>query len=60
MFPLQCGWSLEKEHPKYLVEKNKENEGKFDLLGLETCLVEHDKFAWILDSGATNHVCSSL
>ncbi|TYK27179.1 gag/pol protein [Cucumis melo var. makuwa] len=45
--------------PKYLVKK-KEKEGKYDLLVLETCLVGNDQNAWILDSEATNHVCSSL
>ncbi|TYJ99632.1 gag/pol protein [Cucumis melo var. makuwa] len=45
--------------PKYLVKK-KEKECKYDLLVLETCLMENDQNAWILDSRATNHVCSSL
>ncbi|TYK04890.1 gag/pol protein [Cucumis melo var. makuwa] len=45
--------------PKYLAKK-KEKDGKYDLLFLETCLVENDQNAWILDSWATNHVCSSL
>ncbi|TYK25935.1 gag/pol protein [Cucumis melo var. makuwa] len=45
--------------PKYLAKK-KEKEGKYDLLELETCLVENDQNSWILDSRATNHVCSSL
>ena len=34
--------------------------GKYDLLVLEACLVEDDLSPWIFDSGATNHVCSSL
>ena len=46
--------------PKYLAEKKKEKAGKYDLLVLETCLVENDYNAWILNSGATNHICSSL
>ena len=33
---------------------------KYDLLVLEVCLVEDDLSAWIVDSGVTNHVCSSL
>ncbi|KAA0032339.1 gag/pol protein [Cucumis melo var. makuwa] len=44
---------------KYLAKK-KEKEGKYDLLILDTCFVENDQNVWILDSGATNHVCSSL
>ncbi|KAA0026286.1 gag/pol protein [Cucumis melo var. makuwa] len=46
--------------PKYLVEKKKIKQGKYDLLVLKTCLVENDDSAWIIDSGATNHVCSSF
>ena len=34
--------------------------GKYDLLVSEACLVEDDLSPWIVDSGATNHVCSSL
>ena len=34
--------------------------GKYDLLVSKTCLVEDDLSPWIVDSGATNHVCSSL
>ena len=39
--------------------KNKKK-GKYDLLVSEACLVEDDLSPWIVDSGATNHVCSSL
>ena len=46
--------------PKYLVENKNEKEGKYNLLVLEIYLVENDQNAWILDLGATNHVCSSL
>lgn len=46
--------------PKYLAEKRKAKEGKYDLLILETILVENDTSTWILDSGAINHVCSSM
>ncbi|KAL4033283.1 hypothetical protein IC575_006370 [Cucumis melo] len=46
--------------PKYLAEKKKAKQGKYDLLVLETCLVENDDSTWIIDSGATNHVCSSF
>ncbi|XP_022157999.1 uncharacterized protein LOC111024598 [Momordica charantia] len=45
--------------PKYLADKKKV-EGKFDLLVLETSFMENDDSSWIIDSGATNHVCSSL
>ena len=34
--------------------------GKYDLLVPEACLVEDDLSPWIVDLGATNHVCSSL
>ena len=27
---------------------------------METCLVENDFSSWIIDSGASNHVCVSL
>ena len=47
--------------PKYLAElREKKASGKYDLLVIESLLVEDDKSAWIIDSGATNHVCSSL
>ena len=48
--------------PKYLADKKagKENQGKYDLMVLETCIVENNDSTWILDSGATNHVCSSF
>ena len=49
-----------RNYPKYLAEKKNEKEGKYDLLVLETCLVENDQNLWILDSGATSHVYSSL
>ena len=31
-----------------------------DLLAVEACLVENFNDKWIIDSGATNHVCYSL
>ena len=46
--------------PKYLSELKDKKRGKFDLLVLETLLVENDSSVWIVDSGATNHICSSL
>ena len=40
--------------------REKKKKGKSDLLILETCLVEDNSSTWIIDSEATNHVCSSL
>ena len=34
--------------------------GNFNVLYLEGCLVEESKDNWVIDSGATNHVCISL
>ena len=45
---------------KYLSELKNKKRGKYDLLVLEIYLVEDDSYAWIVDSGATNHICSSL
>ena len=45
---------------KYLDELKKNKQGKLDLLVMETCLVENDFSTWIVDSGASNHVCTSL
>ena len=46
---------------KYLDElREKRNKGKSDLQFLKACLVEDDTSHWIIDLGATNHVCSSL
>ena len=42
---------------EFLAAKGKE--GK-DLLYLEACLVEDSVDNWVIDSGATNHVCVSL
>ena len=49
-------------YPQYLEElfKKKKVKGKSDLLIVESCLVEDESSPWIVDSGATNHVCSSL
>ena len=48
--------------PKYLVEKKakKEAQGKYDLLALETYLVEYDSSTWILDLWATNYIYFSF
>ena len=45
---------------KYLSELKDKKKGKYDLLVSEACLVEDDLSPWIVDSEATNHVCSSL
>ena len=42
-----------------MFKKNKK-EGKYDLLVLETCVVENDQNAWIFDLGAVSHFWSSL
>ena len=46
--------------PKYLADKKagKENQGKYDLMVLETFIVENNDSTWILDSRATDHVRS--
>ena len=49
-----------RNYNKYLSELKDKKKGKYDLLVLEACLVEDDLSPWIVDSGATNHVCSSL
>src|SRR5215813_11120784 len=47
--------------PKYLAQiKEKKNSGKYDILVVESLSAEEDKSAWIIDSGATDHVFSSL
>ena len=38
----------------------KKVEGGKYLLYIEACLVEEPKETWVIDSGATNHVCVSL
>ena len=45
---------------KYLSELKEKKKGKFDLLVLDANLVEVDSQSWIIDSGSTNHICSSL
>ena len=50
-----------RNYKKFLDElKQKKKQGKLDLLVMETCLVENDFSNWIVDSGASNHVCISL
>ena len=45
---------------KYLSELMDKKKGKYDLLVSKACLVEDDLSPWIVDSRATNNVCSSL
>ena len=45
---------------KYLEELKQKKKGKLDLLVTESCLVENDLSPWIIDSGATNHICCFL
>ena len=42
------------------MKAKKKGKGKYDLLVLETCLVESDISTWVIDSRTTNHVCFSL
>ena len=53
----KCG---QKGHWKQNCPKATKNPGICDLLVVETCLVENFNDKWIIDSGATNHVCYSL
>ena len=43
---------------QYLEEMKdkKKGKGKYNILVLETCLVESDILTWVIDLGATNHV----
>ena len=45
---------------KYLSELKEKKKGKFDVLVLEANLVGVNSQSWIIDSGSTNHICSSL
>lgn len=47
---------------KYLAEKKKAKEGKYNLLVLETCLIKNDGSARIiiLEAIATNHIYKEL
>ena len=49
-----------KPKPKKAQSKKKKAKSKCDLLVLESCVVEDDSSLWIVDSGAINHVCSSM
>ena len=53
----KCG---HKGHWKQNCPKASKKPGMGDLLVVEACLVENFNDKWIIDSGATNHVCYSL
>ena len=53
----KCG---QKGHWKQNCPKATKKPGMGDLLVVEDCLVENFNDKWIVDSGATNHVCYSL
>ena len=53
----KCG---QKGHWKRNCPKSAKKSGMGDLLVVEACLVENFNDKWIIDSGATNHVCHSL
>ena len=55
-----AGKAKGKPKHKKAQSKKKKGKSKCDLLVLESCLVEDDSSPWIVGSGATNHVCSSL
>ena len=53
----KCG---QKGHWKHNCPKATKKPSMGDLLVVEACLVENFNDKWIIDSGATNHVCYSL
>ena len=55
-----AGKAKGKPKPKKAQSKKKKAKSKYDLLVLESCIVEDDSSPWIIDSRATNHVCSSM
>lgn len=61
---LDAGRNVREHYDKWQVATNqlkeKKKNGKYDLLVFEACLIEVDTFSWIIDSGATNYVCSSM
>ena len=54
-----CGLKghLKKDCPKFLTSVKK---GTSFSYYIETCLVVDSTDSWIVDSGATNHICNSL
>ena len=55
-----AGKAKGKPKPKKAQSMKKKAKSKCDLLVLESCIVEDDSSPSIVDSGATNHVCSSM
>ena len=56
----KCFKCRQKGHWKRNCPKATKKLGMGDLLVVEACLVENFNDKWIIDSGATNHVCYSL
>ena len=56
----KCFKCRQKGHGKQNCPKATKKPGMGDLLVVEACLVENFNDKWIIDSGATNHVCYSL
>ena len=56
----KCFKCRQKGHWKQNCPKATKNPGMGNLLVVEACLVENFNDKWIIDSGATNHVCYSL
>ena len=50
---------MRRDCKKFLDRKEANKDGK-ELLYLEVCLVEDSDDTWVIDSGATNHVCFSM
>ena len=57
----ECGEKghMRRDCKKFLDRKEANKDGK-ELLYLEVCLVEDSDDTWVIDSGATNHVCFSM
>ena len=56
----KCFKCRQKGHWKQNCSNATKNPGMGDLLVVEACLVENFNDKWIIDSGATDHVCYSL
>ena len=50
----------QKGHWKQNCQKATKKPGMGDLLLVEACLVKNFNDKWIIDSGATNHICYSV
>ena len=54
-----------RNYPTYLAtiknrKKDGPSEGKFELLVIETNLTVFSSFSWVLDSGSSAHLCTSI